>query len=118
MVPTSILWIGLAILALALLIIIGLLAHRVNRASTVFVGYIATDHNGDVFLYGLKPSRNNEFGVWETVEGDESALLVPEYMRTAMEPPTWEEEPRLIELWMSTSPEMPSYPVQQEDDTF
>ena len=117
MVPTSILWIGLAILALALLIIIGILCHRVNRASTVFVGYIATDRNGDVFLYDLKPSRNYELGIWEGADGSKVAL-VPKFMFTAMEPPTWEEEPRFIELWMATSPEMPPYPTQEEDDTF
>lgn len=54
-------------------------------------------------------------GVWVTAEGDEPALIVPEYMRTAMEPPTWEDEPRFIELWMSTSPEMPPYPVQEDN---
>lgn len=117
MVPTSILWIGLALLALALLIVIGILCHRVNRASTVFVGYIATDRNGDVFLYDLKPSRNYELGIWEGADGSEVAL-VPKFMLTAMEPPTWEEEPRFVELWLSTSPEMPPYPTQEEDDTY
>ena len=116
MVPTAILWIGLAILALALLFVIGLLAHRVNRASTVFIGYIATDRNGDVFLYDLKPSRNYELGIWKGADGSEVAL-VPKFI-TAMEPPTWDEEPRFVELWLSTSPEMPPYPVQEDDDTY
>ena len=118
MVPTAIPWIALAISALALLIVIGLLAHRVNRASTVFVGYIATDRDGEVFLYGLRPSRNHETGAWMPVDCDEPPIFIPENMRTAMNPPKWDEEPRFVELWMTSSPEPSPFDVQEDDDIF
>ena len=105
MTQTAILWIDLAILALAILVIIGILCHRVNRASTVFVGYLATDKNGDVFLYGLRPKRNVETGMWEQLEGDDAPLLVPAFMHASINPPTWEREPLYIELWASHLPD-------------
>jgi hypothetical protein len=61
--------------------------------------WIATDKNGETFMYEEKPERNDKYGVWEswlgtTLPGDPHEVGLESY-------PKWEDGPVKVKLTFS-----------------
>lgn len=120
MTPTVCLWICLGILLLAILLVIAALhrpAESARVATTVFCGWMATDANGDVFLYGQKPHRTDR-GEWEGAKDDDSIVELPIALEEPMRAPKWEEDPVRIELWVAHIDDTTATPYDEDDEPF